>query len=86
MAPGLRAVRVSKGTRTPVGGRPANLPAPAPADITHPARCYATLAMSIYREHGHGGAVPPASDRIVSINLVRTAAMSPRLVGHRYGR
>ena len=37
VAPGLRAVRVSKGTRTPVGGRPANLPAPAPADITHPA-------------------------------------------------
>jgi hypothetical protein len=33
-----------------------------------------------YREHGHGGAVPPASDRIVSINLVRTAAVTPRLL------
>src|SRR5258705_328321 len=30
--------------------------------------------------HGHGGAVPPASDRIVSINLVRTAAVTPRPV------
>jgi hypothetical protein len=38
-----------------------------------------------YREHGHGGAVPPASDRIVSINLVRTAAVIPRLVGYRHG-
>jgi len=25
-----------------------------------------------------------ASDRIVSINLVRTAAVTPRLVGHRH--
>jgi hypothetical protein len=37
-------------------------------------------------EHGHsGGAVLPASDRIVSTNLVRAAAVTPRLVGNRYG-
>jgi hypothetical protein len=28
---------------------------------------------------------PPASDRIVNINLVRTAAVTPRLVGYRHG-
>jgi hypothetical protein len=37
-----------------------------------------------YREHGHGGAVPPACDRIVSISLVGTAAVTPRLVGYRH--
>jgi hypothetical protein len=37
-----------------------------------------------YREHGHGGAVAPASDRIVSINLVGTAAVTPRLIGYRH--
>ena len=37
-------------------------------------------------EHGHsGGAVLPASDRIVSTNLVRAAAVTPRLAGNRYG-
>jgi hypothetical protein len=34
-----------------------------------------------YRERGHGDAVPSASDRIVSINSVGTAAVTPRLVG-----
>ncbi len=34
-----------------------------------------------YREHGHSGAVLPASDRIVSTNLVRAAAGTPRLAG-----
>lgn len=34
---------------------------------------------------GRGGAVPPPSDRIVSINLVRTAAVTPRLAGYRHG-
>jgi len=38
-----------------------------------------------YREHDHGGAVPPASDRIVSINLVRAVAVTPQLVGYHYG-
>ena len=41
-----------------------------------------TVLRDTFREHGHGGAAPPASDRIVSINLVRTAAKTPRLVGH----
>jgi hypothetical protein len=36
-------------------------------------------------EHGHSGAVLPASDRIVSTNLVRAAAATPRLAGNRYG-
>ena len=37
------------------------------------------LAMSstaTYREHGHRGAIAPAHDRTVSINLVRTAAVT----------
>lgn len=39
-----------------------------------------TLVMSIYATHeGHGGAVPPASDRNVSINLARAAAVTARL-------
>src|SRR5579859_949463 len=32
-------------------------------------------------EHGHGGAVPSASDRNVGINLVRTAAITLRRGG-----
>src|SRR5260370_6841620 len=32
-----------------------------------------------YREHGHSGAVLPASDGIASTNLVRAAAGTPRL-------
>jgi len=47
--------------------------------------CYATLAMSstsTYREHGHGGAIAPADDKTVSINLVRTAAVTPRLFSY----
>jgi len=43
------------------------------------------LPPPVGREHGRGGAVPPASDRIVSINLVRTAAVTPRVVGYRHG-
>ena len=31
------------------------------------------------------GAVPPASERIVSINLVKAVAVTPRLVGYHYG-
>ena len=51
-----------------------------------PGSCYATLAMIIYRTYrGHDGAVLSASDKIVSINLVRTAAVTPRLVGDRHG-
>jgi hypothetical protein len=38
------------------------------------------IIYATYREHGHGGAVLPASDRIVSTNLARTAAVTPRLV------
>jgi hypothetical protein len=38
-----------------------------------------------YREHGQGSAVPPASNRIVSINSVGATAVTPRLAGHRHG-
>ena len=38
-----------------------------------------------HREHGRSCAVPPASDRIVSINLAEAAEVTPRLAGYRYG-
>ena len=38
-----------------------------------------------HREHGRSCAVPPASERIVSINLAEAAEVTPRLVGYRYG-
>ncbi len=44
-------------------------------------RCYASPVVNT----GHGGAVPPASNRIVSINLARTAAATSRLVSYRHG-
>ena len=55
--------------------------------ILHPALPdHKIRGRATYREHGHGGAIPPAGDRIVSINLVRTAAVTPRLFGYRHGR
>ena len=50
--------------------------------------CYATLAMSstaTYRELGHRGASVPADDRTVSINMVQTAALTPRLFDYSHG-
>lgn len=50
--------------------------------------CHVTLAMSstaTYWEHGHGGAVAPVGDGTVSINLVRTAAVTPRLFDYFHG-
>jgi hypothetical protein len=46
------------------------------------------LAMSIYatcHERGHSGAVLSASDIIVSINLLRAAAVTSCLADNRYG-
>jgi hypothetical protein len=38
-----------------------------------------------YREHGHGSAIAPPDDKTVSINLVRTAAVTLRLFGCGHG-
>jgi len=38
-----------------------------------------------YREHGHGSAVLAAGDGIVSTSSVRAVAVTPRLIGYRYG-
>ena len=36
-------------------------------------------SIATYREHGHRDAIAPADDPTVSTNLVRTAAVTPRL-------
>ena len=38
-----------------------------------------------YRELGHRGASVPADDRTVSINMVQTAALTPRLFDYSHG-
>ncbi len=76
--PGYRSVSVAL---VVIDSRPA-LPV-RPRD-----KCYAMLAMSICatcHERGHSGAVLPAGDMIVSINVVRAAAVTPHLAGNRYG-
>jgi DNA invertase Pin-like site-specific DNA recombinase len=45
----------------------------------------AMLAVALHLRSKEMSVVPPASDRIVSINSVGAAAVTPRLVGHRHG-